>query len=537
MPAIARGCLEFLLVWLLAAAGFYTFLEPRYPMPGPIWAAAICSFFVASCWGLLRNSQIAFAQVRLIQDSLNGATPAADQPYAAIGRAVAIHQPLQTPFLERPCVLYSYELSENQRIKVKTARGTDTRNQRLVYFSGLAMTHWAVQTDRGPVAVCGFPVPDQFEETPVDTKRHYSRVREFCETTPFTQVGKWDVGKLLNFAGIVLRESSEPVRQDLWFDGADMVTEDRSLLQGCRLIEQSILIDAPICVIGKFDREQSGLVNDLMKGGLQVIPGDAAIASKQLRQRAIFYLTFAVILFLLATVGSWAGLELWQRELQAKQPAVDPAAQLTQAVEQNDLPRITELIAQGVAPETRDTLGRPLLLAAIDKNNQPLIELLLNNQVDVNAPQAGWNRTPLDAAFDRGNWELFDKLKTLGATGRVVEKSAGQPLNDFADLEALLIQYQQLLDASDALGLRAITDDWPEDYYESAGRGLYKDTVPVSWKLVEGYRNERLASLVVEGTLRSGGQEQHVITASIHLGRWKLLRTYWDQTRVFRFRP
>ncbi len=81
-----------------------------------------------------------------------------------------------------------------------------------------------------------------------------------------------NLGKMLDFAGIIMRESSSAIRRDLWFEGADEVTSDRASLQACKLIEQAILVDTPVCVIGKFDSELGGLVNDLMVGGLQVIP-------------------------------------------------------------------------------------------------------------------------------------------------------------------------------------------------------------------------------------------------------------------------
>ncbi len=223
-------------------------------------------------------------------------------------------------------------------------------------------------------------------------------------------------------------------------------------------------------------------------------------------------------MLLIGTLGSYGGLLLRERELRAKHPVEDLSQTLVKAFAENDLNKMSELLAQGVAPESRDSVGRPLLLAAIDKQNQPAIELLLDAKADVNAAQTGWNRRPLEAAFDRAEWKLFDRLKSMGANGLFVEKSSGQPLTEFADLEALLVQYNQTLDASDAASLRTITEDWPDDYFESVGRGLYKEAVPAQWKIVEGYRSGDLATMIAEGRLRSGGSEQHIVTARITLG-------------------
>ncbi len=195
MFALARGCFELLIAWLLAFAGLYYVYEPRFSAPGPMWAAIIGGFFIASCWGLLRNAWQARSQAQLISESLDGAAPSPDQAYAAIGRAVALSEPLSTPFFKRPCVLYSYELSEEETVRVRTSKGTESQSRRTVYASGLAMTNWAVQTKYQPVRVCGFPVPDQFEETPVNLKQNPSRFHEFCEQTEFTRVGKWELGQ------------------------------------------------------------------------------------------------------------------------------------------------------------------------------------------------------------------------------------------------------------------------------------------------------------------------------------------------------
>ncbi len=538
MSAFARGCLEFLIVWLVASLGLYYFFETRFSAPGPLWGAIGGGFLFAAGWGLTRNALMSRGQANLIRESLVGAMPFADRPYAAIGRAIALESPLLTPFKRQPCVLYSCELSERRSVRVRTAKGMRTDSQRIVYFSGLAMTHWAVETASGPVRVCGFPVPDQFKEVGIDINQNYIRICEYCEETDFTRVGKWEIGKMLNFAGLVLGESTGPVRKDLWFDGADEVVSDRALLAQCRLIEQSIAVDEPICVIGKFDQVKNGLVNDFHHGGLQVLAGDANQAIRHLRRSTSMYLIFALVCMLLAILGSFGILTLRERSLAANQPIVDSSQELVAAFEADDWEKFSGLLSQGISPDSRDSAGRPLLLAAIDRRKPAAIDALLTTGADVNAVQTQWNRRPIEAAFDRGEWDLVDRLQTLGASGDFVEMNSGEPLtSEIPDLESLLNQYSQSLDQSDASLMASISDHWPADYLESVGRGLYKDTRPQTWKCMSGYRQGDLATFVAEGKTRREVTERYVITACQRQEGWKLRRVYWDDLNSFSFRP
>jgi hypothetical protein len=536
MFALARGCSEFFLIWALAGFGIYFLYTPGFSPPGPLWSGVVGGFFLAGGWGLVRNALVARQQAALVRDSLNGDMPIEERPYAAIGRAVAVHEPLLTPFRKRPCVLYSYELAEHHVNRVQSGSKTQSQKQRIVHFSGMAMTEWAVLTKNGPVRVCAFPVPDQFEEVVIDTNSQYSRIREYCDETDFTRVGKLDFGKMLNVAGAVLRESSGQLREDLWFDSADEILNDRSMLQQCRLIEQAIEVDQPICVIGRFDRMHNGLINDLNTGGLNVLAGEPSQAIGRLRSTAAYYLFFALIMVLLGSLGSYALMSLRERDLVAKQPVVDRGAELVEAFESGDWDRFSNLISEGVSPDSRDSVGRTLLLAAIDQGKTLEIERLLDAGADVNAAQTGWNRRPIEAAFDRGQTGLVAQLLARGGTGEYVDRNTGQPLNaEIDDLEAMLRQYTRGLDESDASLIRSISDGWPSDFFESVGRGLYKDTRPIEWKCVEGYRANDVATFIAEGQTRRGIIERYLITAKLVDRSWKLRRVYWDEFSSFQF--
>jgi len=536
MYAFARGCSEFLLVWVAACLGLYFLFASRFHAPGPLWGSVVGGFLMAAAWGLLRNAWIARSQAALVEYSLQGATPYGERPYAAIGRAVVMGPPLLTPFTGKPCVLYSYELSERRTVRIGSTKSSRSEQQRLVYFSGLAMTEWGVQTQHGPVRVCGFPIPDQFEERVIDTERYYSQIRDFCSQTNFSRIGTWEIGKMLNFAAIVLREAGGPVREDLWFDGADEVLANRNSLRACRLIEQAITVDQEICVIGRFDQTHDGLVNDLNTGGLQVLAGEPAHAIGHLRSTGLVYMCFAVLLAIAGTLGNYGLLSLRERSRAAQSTIADAGEELVSAFESDDWGRFNDLLSQGVSPDSRDSVGRTLLLAAIDRGKTPAIEALMAAGADPSAAQTGWNRRPIEAAFDRGQTELVRKLRTLEAEGVFVAKNRGVPVTvESTELENLLRTYTQALDESNATLMRSVADDWPVDYLESVGRGLFKDTRPVLWRCVEGYRRMDVVTVVAQGANRSGRVEQYVVTARWIDAGWKLRRVYWDESLTFQF--
>ncbi|MBL8890065.1 MAG: ankyrin repeat domain-containing protein [Planctomycetaceae bacterium] len=539
MAAFARGCLEFLVVWAMAAVGLYFVFEPRFSPPGPAWACGVGGFLVAAGWGLVRNAWIARGQASLIRDSLAGAIPRSGRPYAAIGHALPTQFPLFTPFRHVPCVLYSYELSERKTVRIRDSKGgSRTENRKLVFMSGLGMTHWYVKTSNGEVSVCGFPVPDQFAEEVVDAASLFTRMQEFCAETRFEKVGKWEIGKMLNFAQIVLRQSSGPVREDLWFEGADEKLESRSALRDCHLIEQLIRVDEQVCVIGKFDQQVGGLVNDFNQGGLQVLAGDANQALKHLKQTVGVYLFFAAISISIGTLGAFGLLTLRERDINAKQPLIDASKGLLDAFEAEDWTAFSQQLQQEASPNAKDSVGRPLLLAAIARRRTQAIDLLLEAGADVNAAQDGWGNQPLDAAFDRNQQDLLRRLLALGAIGTFADATSGQPLTtEISEIRDLLNQYTQAEDQADAALMEQISDQWPRDYLESVGRGLYKDTRPVDWSSVKGYRKDNIATVVAEGSTKSGSYERYVVTIRLIDGKWKLRRVHFDDRLEFEFAP
>jgi hypothetical protein len=567
MLTLGKGCLELIIVWALLGFGAYPLLKERFTEPAPFWSAIAGGFLVAGAWGLLRNAWQARGQAQLIRNAMQGLWPQDGSASAVIGTAVALEEPLVTPFQKRPCVLYSYELSRTERVKYRGSSGSRTETRRTVYLSGVAMAPWAIRGDAGDIRVLGFAIPDQFPEQKLPVSEHASAIRSFVSATEFQDVGKWDVGVLIRHASGIFREADGTHRDDLRFSEATELLENPQKLTGCDLIEQYIPLNASVCALGRYDMLANGLVNELKHGGLQVLPGDGESSLKTLAQRGRSYLFFAIVLLLLGTAGNLGLLTLRERSLQDKglsHPEKNAAllaaweakdlSAIESALKQGaspDLPDSQEkplllsapsqeffdvLIRNGASPDELDQVGRPLLLAAIDHRNEALAWMLINAGADVRVPQTGWNRTVLEAAFDRKLDALFAALKDKQAPGVLVTKDQGQELTDEkAELQELLTRYSSCLQDGDRETMKSITDNWPEDYLESVGRRLYADSYPLEWEIESGFRDGSKATLIATGRNSSGSPETYVVTCIRQNDHWQIRRIHWDESLSFTF--
>ncbi|MCB0324146.1 MAG: hypothetical protein KDD69_11260, partial [Bdellovibrionales bacterium] len=87
------------------------------------------------------------------------------------------------------------------------------------------------------------------------------------------------------------------------------------------------------------------------------------------------------------------------------------------------------------------------------------------------------------------------------------------------------------LDSSDGAAARAITDQWPEDFFESVSRGVYANA--------RGNARELLGVLVKNGTAMAfttafGATDLYVYTFKKREGVWKIRRESFDELGTWR---
>ncbi|HMO16027.1 MAG TPA: hypothetical protein PKD64_03985 [Pirellulaceae bacterium] len=568
MKAIARGCIEFLLVWAVACLGMYYFFQSRFTHPGPLVGAIIGSFLVAAGWGLLRNAMQARWQGNLIRRALAGEWPRDGEAFAAIGPTITLSQSLETPFQKRPCVLYSYELARTDRYSVRRGGRTTTETQRIVFLSGVAMVPWAVRTKTGEVTIVGFPLPFEFPEDAINAEQHANRLRDMADNVASTSIGKWDISKLWNHAQSLFAEGSGELRQDLKFSEAEDLLKSPHGLKSCNLTEQYIPVGDPICVLGRYDKSKGGLVNDWSVCGLHAIPGDAEDALKALRSLMKTRIVFAAFWVILGLAGAYGLLTLRENSQEIKQERLavvneslmnairdqDPEA-LKIAFQRGASPNLVDdrgtpvflsveqpelqdvFIQSGLDLEAKDSVGRPLLLASIDKNRESLSAKLIQAGADVDGAQVGWRRKPLEAAWVRGQHQIVKLLQERNASGDFVTPETGRELDagTAETFKQLLTDYSHSLSTSNVERLRELCDAWPDDYFASVGRGLYANTRPRNWSVKSGYVNRDIATIIATGINTFGRQERYVVTFIKVDRNWLIRRDYWDEYSQFEF--
>ena len=89
-------------------------------------------------------------------------------------------------------------------------------------------------------------------------------------------------------------------------------------------------------------------------------------------------------------------------------------AQLLVAARQGDLPAVTRALERGAAPDSRNRLGKTVLLLACEKGNEAMAQAMIAARADVNLPSLN-KVTPLMAASYIGHTGILRALLQAGA--------------------------------------------------------------------------------------------------------------------------
>ena len=300
MVAIGRGCLEFLLVWALGSLGLFSQLQDKVHRPELLWGIGIGGFLISCGWGLVRNCFNSVQTLRLLSTSEAGARPKDGKVFAIAGRIYALTTPLLTPFLKKPCVAYGYDVFSETRLE--NSRNSASTSQRTVHLGGYALCPCAVRRGATEVRVLGFPMPTEFAEDRHLVKDFESEVKAYYETTKFDEPGGLGVGAVYKAVKDIFAEDDGSHRYDWKGSRADQVFFDPDTM----FMEQFIPHNAEVCVIGVYSQEKQGLLSDISKGGLQVIPGDLARVTRVFRNRSLRQAFGTLVFFGLGILGtSW----------------------------------------------------------------------------------------------------------------------------------------------------------------------------------------------------------------------------------------
>jgi hypothetical protein len=147
------------------------------------------------------------------------------------------------------------------------------------------------------------------------------------------------------------------------------------------------------------------------------------------------------------------GVEVWQIFIDGKKPRRLPGNQddkivvetvetetvpLVKAVANNDLRRITALLADGAGPNVKNSAGVPVLVMAIRLGSAHTVEALLKNKADPNVRDADTDSTPLLEAL--GSADIVKALLAAGADVNAASSKEGNLLKGWTPLMVAAIE-------------------------------------------------------------------------------------------------
>ncbi len=554
MATLKRGCLELIVIWALASFGLYSFFNGKFEPPGDIWGAVAGGMLISWAWGLSRNIYYAKVRLRLLQQAKRGMMPSDGKLFAAAGPIRPLLDPLRTPFQQTECVVYGYELFAERKVRTGSGRSSSTHNVKNTYMGGYGLCPSAVQTSVGSIKILGFPFPDTFPENSFSIQGRKNQVLDYISRTRFDQREGVGIKAILSELKNVLAEDDGSHRYDWRTEHLEERLEDPDL----KAKEQCIPVGAEVCLIGPYSAAKGGLTNDLAHGGLEVFSGDLNAGIRAMRARVVGYFSFAIIFALGGTFGSYGVLTA--RELRDPKVVELNSNRLAEAIKTNDLNKARTALEHGAAKSFSNPnfdpviselssvemirllmefgfdVNKPLnndhppLVLAAEKENASLVSALLEAGADPNVRQSGWGTTALEKAFDSRNEEIIAVLQGKNARGIFVSPTTGRPLSGSLKEKffKIILDYYSAHNAENAEKVRELTDGWPEDFFESFGRGLYSGTRVCQPRFEKGFVSDHAATLFV--TCPTGhGPELWVYTLVERNGSWKIRRESWDE--------
>lgn len=550
MNAIAQGCLEFLVVWGLAAAGLHQVFSGQFEPPGDLWGAVGGGFLIASGWGLLRNLLMSLRRRRLLRRE---SPPVDGKECASAGNIFAIGEPLKTPFEQQECISYGYDVTQQRYISSRGLEKQQSRIEKLSLMGGYAMCPCVVRSGMRELKILGFPVPEAFPKTEFQATAIAAKIQRYIGATTFAA----DTGPSVTSVWKEVRDLFSEDDGSHRYDWRTASLESELRDERTKVSEQYVPNGAAVCVFGTYSQQKGGIINNFRVGVLEVLPGTRADGLKKLGRRVLSQGIGALCCFALGTAGASALLTV--RELRSSRIHQLHLDRLGAAIRADDIKAAIHEIDRGASPNTATQFidealpylrseamlqvltksgldinrtlpaGETMLIAAVRRGNRQLAQWLLQAGADSARRQTGWGNRAVEYAFDARDSELFQLLRERGANGYFVPDGAGSPVSDpgNGEMEAIR-QFLLAYEAADVPRLRALTDGWPEEFFSSLSRGLYRGMKQCTPSLLHGRTDGDVSTVLIRCAFASHS-EQWVYTLRRLNGLWKVRRESWDE--------
>src|SRR4051794_22911956 len=117
-----KGCLVFLVQFIVLALVYYLGLHRRISPPGDWVGALVGAFGMSLLIGAFRNAAAAWGDRRRFGRALSGEPFRDGERIAAIGPIWAA-EPLEAPFSRRRCVIYDYAITHESQTNIEVEGG------------------------------------------------------------------------------------------------------------------------------------------------------------------------------------------------------------------------------------------------------------------------------------------------------------------------------------------------------------------------------------------------------------------------------
>jgi hypothetical protein len=269
------------LAWLATGGVIVFLLERQYGLsPEKIFAPSLfIALLIVIGVGLIVGAIRLLRERTQIAAALRGESPRDGKRVVLVGTIHATREPLIAPLSAKACVAFRYDISRWS--------GSGKHRSLVVLVDGVALTESHLRTAAGEYRLLAVPMFDTEAEPLGDSARRraeeHLRFGSFTERQPaFTR----------------------PEIEKEWTDDDGAYRRERRYikdeiaLEECLLSEYVIRDGAEVVVNGLYSAERRGIVPHPNWAHLtQLTTGNPAQAARRLRQRAIRYVVFAVLMF------------------------------------------------------------------------------------------------------------------------------------------------------------------------------------------------------------------------------------------------